>query len=83
MLETHASGTVLRAISSVCYGTSDMSIIHNGTIFSRVLCPKISTGLEKLAPTGWHGWHVFATLQGTPLPPVKTTYLGMLDNLPL
>ena len=30
-------------------------------IFS-VLCPKISTGLEKLAPTGWHGWHVFATL---------------------
>ena len=31
------------------------------TVF-RVLCPKISTGLEKLAPTGWHGWHVFATL---------------------
>ena len=28
------------------------------TVF-RVLCPKISTGLEKLAPTGWH---VFATL---------------------
>ena len=26
------------------------------------VCPKISTGLEKLAPTGWHGWHVFATL---------------------
>ena len=52
------------------------------TVF-RVPCPKISTGLEKLAPTGWHGWHVFATLQGTPLPPVKTTYLGMLDNLPL
>ena len=24
--------------------------------------PKISTGQEKLAPTGWHGWHVFATL---------------------
>ena len=30
--------------------------------FFSVLCPKISTGLEKLAPTGWHGWHVFATL---------------------
>ena len=59
MLETHASGTVLRAISSVCYGTSDMIIMEQ---FFRVLCPKISTGLEKLAPTGWHGWHVFATL---------------------
>ena len=23
---------------------------------------KISTGREKLAPAGWHGWHVFATL---------------------
>ena len=46
------------------YGTSDMRIRHNGTVvFCRVLCPKISTGLEKLAPTGWHGWHVFATLQ--------------------
>ena len=30
--------------------------------FFCVLSPKISTGLEKLAPTGWHGWHVFATL---------------------
>ena len=27
-----------------------------------VLCPKISTGWEKIAPTGWYGWHVFATL---------------------
>ena len=34
-------------------------------VFFRVLCPKISTGLEKLAPTGWHGWHVFATLTVT------------------
>ena len=25
-------------------------------------CAKFSTGLEKLAPTDWHGWHVFATL---------------------
>ena len=34
---------------------------HNGTVF-RVLYPKISTGQEKLAPTGRHGRHVFATL---------------------
>ena len=27
-----------------------------------VLFPKISSGQKKLAPTGWHGWHVFATL---------------------
>ena len=27
-----------------------------------VLYPKISTGQEKLAPTGRHGRHVFATL---------------------
>ena len=26
--------------------------------------PKISTGQEKIAPTCWHGWHVFATLVG-------------------
>ena len=49
------------AISSVCYGISDMSNGHNGTVF-RVLYPKISTGQEKLAPTGRHGRHVFATL---------------------
>ena len=35
-----------------------MSNGHNGTVF-RVLYPKISTGQEKLAPTGRH---VFATL---------------------
>jgi len=46
------------AISSVCYGVSDMSHGHNSTVF-RVLFPKISTGQKKLAPTGWH---VFATL---------------------
>ena len=38
-----------------------MSNGHNGTVFC-VLCPKISTGQEKLAPTGRYGWHVFATL---------------------
>ena len=38
-----------------------MSNGHNGTVF-RVLYPKISTGQEKLAPTGRHGRHVFATL---------------------
>ena len=27
-----------------------------------MLCPKISTSWEKLAPTGRHGRHVFATL---------------------
>ena len=45
----------------MCYGLSDMSNGHNGTVF-RVLYPKISTGQEKLAPTGLHGLHVFATL---------------------
>ena len=45
----------------MCYGISDMSIGHSGIVF-RVLCPKISTGQEKLAPTGLHGLHVFATL---------------------
>ena len=30
--------------------------------FFRVLYPKISTGQEKLALTGLHGLHVFATL---------------------
>ena len=49
------------AISSVCYGISDMSNGHNGTVF-RVLYPKISTGQEKLAPTGRHGRHIFASL---------------------
>ena len=27
-----------------------------------MLYPKISTSGEKLAPAGWHSWHVFATL---------------------
>ena len=49
------------AISSVCYGISDMSHGHNSTVF-RVLFPKISTGQKKIAPTGRHGRHVFATL---------------------
>ena len=43
-----------------------MSNGHNGTVF-RVLYPKISTGQEKLAPTGRHGRHVFATLLRTPV----------------
>ena len=34
------------AISSVCYGISDMSHGHNSTVF-RVLFPKISTGQKK------------------------------------
>ena len=46
------------------YDVSDMSQCsqqngHSGTFFFCVLCPKISTGREKLAPAGWH---VFATL---------------------
>ena len=32
-----ASGTVYSAISSVCYGISDMSNGHNGTVFSLAL----------------------------------------------
>ena len=49
------------AINSKCYDVSDMSHGHNSTVF-RVLFPKISTGQKKLAPTGLHGLHVFATL---------------------
>ena len=46
----------------MCYGVlSDMNHGPNSTVF-RVLFPKISTGQIKLAPTGWHGWYVFATL---------------------
>ena len=37
---------------------------HSGIVF-RVLCPKISTGQEKLAPPGLHGLHVFAPLSPT------------------
>ena len=39
-----------------------MSMGHSGIVF-RVLCPKVSTGQEKLALTGLHGLHVFATLR--------------------
>ena len=35
---------------------------HNGTVVC-MLCPKISTSLKKLAPTGRHGRHVFATVK--------------------
>ena len=49
---------------TLCYGITNMSNGHSGIVF-RVLCPKISTVREKLAPAGWHGWHVFATLVGT------------------
>ena len=46
----------------MCYKCiSDMSMGHSGIVF-RVLCPKISTGQEKLAPTVLHGRRVFATL---------------------
>ena len=38
---------------------------QNSTVFC-VLFPKISTGQKKIAPTGRHGWHVFATLLGAP-----------------
>ena len=42
-----------------------MPVAHSGTVF-RVLCKKISTGQEKLAPIDWHDWHVFATLLASP-----------------
>ena len=58
-----------------------MSNEHNGTVF-RVLYPKISTGQEKLAPTGRHGRHVFATLP--PLPPLfpRVVFKAMVLSLP-
>ena len=31
-------------------------------MFFCVICQNIGTIQEKLAPAGWHGWHVFATL---------------------
>ena len=77
------------AISSVCYGISDMSHGHNSTVF-RVLFPKISTGQKKLAPTGWHGWHVFATLSRLSDKYIhqtsqqyETQQLGDLSNAPI
>ena len=45
----------------MCCGISDTSIEHNGTVVC-MLCSKSSTSLKKLAPTGLHGLHVFATL---------------------
>ena len=54
----------VRAGSPECYDIRDMSNGHSRTVF-RVLCKKISTGREKLAPIDWHDWHVFATLQQT------------------
>ena len=50
---------------------------HSGTIF-RVLFSKISTGQEKLAPTGRHGRHVFATLTITIRAPVGANELAKL-----
>ena len=57
-VSTSGTATVLLA---QCIMVSDMRHGHNSTVF-RVLFTKISTGQKKLAPTGWHGWHVFATL---------------------
>ena len=37
-----ASGTVYKAISSVCNGTSDMSIRHNGTVFFACFAQKLA-----------------------------------------
>ena len=56
-----ASSRVYSAGIPECNAISDMSIGHSGTVFC-VLCKKISTGREKLAPIDWHYWHVFATL---------------------
>ena len=41
---------------------STYAIFIEALVLLTVPCPKISTSLKKLAPTGWHGWHVFATL---------------------
>ena len=66
---TNIRNTVYSAISSVCYGISDIIIGHNGTVVC-MLQPKISTSWKKLAPTGRHGRHVFATL-----------IIGIMDTL--
>ena len=74
-VSTGATSNALQAyIASglVCYGISDISIGHSGTFFC-VVCPKISTSQEKLAPTGLHGLHVFATLHDT-VPVYSTLY---------
>ena len=73
---TGASNTLLVvqfASYPLLYGVSYMCNGHSGIVF-RVLCPKISTGREKLAPAGWHGWHVFATLP----PPLVCLRLAQL-----
>ena len=57
-VSTSGTATVLLA---QCIMVSDMRHGHNSTVF-RVLFTKISTGQKKIAPTGWQGWHVFATL---------------------
>ena len=49
------------AVQSAKCAISDMSIGRNGNVVC-MLCPKISASWEKLAPTGRHGRHVFATL---------------------
>ena len=54
-----AQFTVLIAQCAMVF-ISVMSIGHNGTVVC-MLCPKISTSWEKLAQTGRHGRHVFAT----------------------
>ena len=55
----------------MCYDLSDMStVIGSGTLskmdivaqYSTCFAQKTSTDWERIAPTGWHGWHVFATL---------------------
>ena len=52
------------ASDTIGYGINGMSIGYSGIVL-RMHCPKISTGQEKLALTGRHGWHVFATLRKT------------------
>ena len=54
MLETHCYTVKFTVLIAQC-------AMPNGTVVC-MLCPKISTSLKKLAPTGLHGLHVFATL---------------------
>ena len=68
-----ASGTVTVLLAQCAMVISDMSNGHNETVF-RMLYPKFSTGQEKLAPTGWHGRHVFATL------PDSMIMIMIIDN---
>ena len=57
MLETHCYTVKFTVPIAQC-------AMPNGTVVC-MLCPKISTSLKKLAPTGPHGRHVFATLLGS------------------